>query len=182
LEEEKNLEDQKQQENKEKEDRREKYKDVDHFEALCKIMKHIYEEKKFSKCLQMLERLLDNFFDCFDGHTLFNVLEGVMRYEKKFESKEDREAIERLYLLLMEISENYNNENQVQEETFFSEQEEAIIELYYIPVIVESNLYTDDSFKFNEVVREIVEMLESLEPYSYKCDRFSEITTSQAIL
>jgi hypothetical protein len=66
----------------------------------------------------------------------------------------------------MELSENNENytEDEKNEENsrFFSKFEESIIELYYIPVYVQSNLYTDDSFKFNEVVREVNEMLEAL--------------------
>lgn len=72
----------------------------------------------------------------------------------------------------------------------FNEQQERILDLYYIPVYVQSNLYTDDSFKvrlvstseskivvsdqlfiitiflmiqFNEVVKEVTDMLESLD-------------------
>jgi hypothetical protein len=66
----------------------------------------------------------------------------------------------------MELSENNENytEDEKNEENsrFFSKFEESIIELYYIPVYIQSNLFTDDSFKFNEVVREVNEMLEAL--------------------
>lgn len=84
----------KEQELKEKEERREKYKDVDHYDALCKIIKHLYNEKKFSKCLQMIYKLIQQYFDFFDGHTIFNAFDAIMRYEKKFEKKEDRELID----------------------------------------------------------------------------------------
>ena len=47
-----------------------------------------------------------------DGNTLFNVFEAIMRYPRKFEKKDDRETIEKLYLMLIELSE--------QEEGLFS--------------------------------------------------------------
>ncbi len=42
----------------------------------------------------MIGELVRQYFDFFDGNTLFNAFEAVMRYSKKFELKEDREAIE----------------------------------------------------------------------------------------
>jgi hypothetical protein len=83
----------------------------------------------------MINILFEQFFDFFDGHTVFNVLDAIMRYEKKFDKKDDRDAIEKLYIFMMELSESYNSSG-VEEDTFFSEEEENIIELYYIPVII----------------------------------------------
>lgn len=113
----------------------------------------------------MITDLIKEYFDFFDGNTLFNTFDAIMRYEKKFDSKDDRELIEQLYLFLIELSDH--------DEDLFSENQEKILELYYIAVYVQSNLFTDDSFKvivkifisfqFNEVVRELNEMLESLE-------------------
>lgn len=127
---------------------------MNHYDALAKIVKHMYNQKKFSKCLKMTSELVKQYFDFFDGNTLFNVFDAIMRFEKKFEMKEDRETVEQLYLFLVELSS--------QEQGLFNELQERILDLYYIPVYVQSNLYTDDSFKFNEVVRELTEMLESL--------------------
>ena len=73
---------------------REKYAKVDHYQALAKVVRHLYNQKKFSKCLGMIGELVRQYFDFFDGNTLFNAFEAVMRYSKKFELKEDREAIE----------------------------------------------------------------------------------------
>lgn len=67
---------------------------MDHFGALCKIVKYLYEDKKFSKCLKMIHKLLSSYFDFFDGHQIFNTFDAIMRYEKKFEQKEDRELID----------------------------------------------------------------------------------------
>ena len=79
------------------------------------------------------------------------------------------------------------------EEGLFSEDQERILDLYYIPVYVQSNLYTDDSFKvsiiaiyliqFNEVVKDVTDMLESLNPsYDVKQDRYEELSISKEII
>ncbi len=129
---------------------------MDHYGALCKIMKHLLTSPgKFSKCLQMTYELVRESFDFLttfivnvgtdqeecesSGNVLFNVFEAVMRCENKFLTKEDRESVERLYLFLIELSEN--------EEGLFTEVQEKVLELYYISVYIQSNLYTDDSFK-----------------------------------
>ena len=57
-------------------------------------MKHLYNPKKFSKCLKLIADLVKDYFDFFDGNTLFHTFEAIMRYEKKFSLKEDRELIE----------------------------------------------------------------------------------------
>jgi hypothetical protein len=36
-----------------------------------------------------------------NGHLVFNVLDAIMRYKNKFQHKEDREIIEKLYILIM---------------------------------------------------------------------------------
>ena len=64
----------------------------------------MYHPKKFSKCLKMISELVKEDFEFFDGNTLFNLLDGIMRYNLKFEIKEDREIIEQLYLFLIELS------------------------------------------------------------------------------
>ena len=87
----------------------------------------------------MIYALLKDHFDFFDGHTLFNTFEALMRWPQKFAVKEDREVLEKIYLLLIELSE--------QEEGLFSPEEEQILELYYISIYIQANLFTDDSFK-----------------------------------
>ena len=69
-------------------------------------MKHLYHPKKFSKSLKLVFDLIKEYFDFFDGNTLFNAFDAVMRYDKKFEAKEDRVIIKKLYLFLIELSYN----------------------------------------------------------------------------
>ena len=138
-------------EEKEKAQRREKYAKVDHYGALCKIMRHLLTAPaKFSKCLSMAHELVRESFDFLttfvegeecvtSGNVLFNMFDAVMRVEGKFKVREDRETIEKLYLFLVELSEN--------EEDLFSELQEKVLDLLYIPVYVQSSLVTDDSFK-----------------------------------
>ena len=178
---------------------REKYSNVDHMQALNKIMKHLLQAKdtsKFSKCLNMIDELIRESFDFLttvvdgdeiqtSGNLLFNSFDAIMRCERKFETAQDRELIEKLYLFMIELSES--------EEGLFSEDQERILDLYYIPVYVQSNLYTDDSFKvfliifncvqFNEVVKDVTDMLESLNPsYDFKQDKFEELCISKELI
>lgn len=137
----------KNEEEEKKKELRLKYAEVDHYGALCKIMKHmLLTPGKFSKCLSMAHELIRESFDFLttfgeesNGNLLFNAFDAIMRYEKKFEAPADHELIEKLYLFLIELSEN--------EEELFSEEQEKVLDLYYIPVFVQSSLYTDDSFK-----------------------------------
>ena len=69
-----------------------------------------------------------------------------MKCKNKFEGAADRLLIEKLYFQLVEIS---------SQEEVFSEHQTAILDLYYIPVYMQTNLYTDDSFKFNQVIKEM---------------------------
>ena len=134
---------------------RDKYAQVDHYQALCKIMKHLFAAKdqaKFTKCLGMVEELVRESFDFLtttigegdeietNGNILFNTFDAIMRCERKFETSQDRQLVEKIYLFLIELSEN-------EEEGLFTEDQEKILDLYYIPVYIQSNLYTDDSFK-----------------------------------
>jgi hypothetical protein len=86
-------------------------------------MKHLMTAKeaaKFSKCLKMTEELIRESFDFLttyisekegeeietNGNVLFNTFDAIMRCERKFETKDDRDLIEKLYLFLIELSEN----------------------------------------------------------------------------
>ena len=37
-----------------------------------------------------------------------------------------------------------------------------MLDLYYIPVYMQTNLYTDDTFKFNEVIKELNQILPTI--------------------
>lgn len=41
-----------------------------------------------------------------NGNLLFSTFDAIMRCERKFDTKEDREIVEKLYLFLIELSEN----------------------------------------------------------------------------
>ena len=84
---------------------RDKYAHVDHFQALCKIIKHLLgakDQTKFTKCLGMVEELLRESFDFLtttfgdgdeietNGNILFNTFDAIMRCERKFETPQDR--------------------------------------------------------------------------------------------
>ena len=105
-------------------------------------MKHLLQAKdgaKFSKCLKMIDELVRESFDFLttivdgedietNGNVLFNTFDAIMRCDRKFEIASDRDLIEKLYLFLIELSET--------EEGLFSEHQERILDLYYIPVYV----------------------------------------------
>ena len=87
----------------EKKERRDRFKDCDEHAALAKVVKHMGEPKKFGKCLKMAMDLVENFD--FDGHTLFNLFDAVMKIPNKYSSEETKTQIEQLYFLLLELSE-----------------------------------------------------------------------------
>ena len=61
-------------------------------------------------------------------------------------------------------------------EEVFTPYQTAILDLYYIPVYMQTNLYTDDSFKFNQVLKEMTETIEddSIGPFRSDHDRHLE--------
>ena len=50
-----------------------------------------------------------------------------------------------------------------------------MLDLYYIPVYMQTNLYTDDTFKFNEVIKEINQILPTIPTFEATFDQ--QITT-----
>ena len=54
----------------------------------------------------MINELIKDYYDYFDGNTLFNTFDAIMRFEQKFNAKADREIIESLYLFLIELSDH----------------------------------------------------------------------------
>ena len=65
--------------------------------AMDKILKHIKNPKKFSKCLGLLSNLIEEQFDFLTGASLFKAFDTVMKCKKKFEHPADRTQIEKLY-------------------------------------------------------------------------------------
>lgn len=92
------------------------------------------------------------------GTALFNAFDYVMKFKAKFQDANDRKMIEKIYFTLVELSS--------EDEQTFTDHETAILDLYYIPVYWQCNLYTDDSFKLSEVCRELLAMLSEMTTYS----------------
>ena len=163
LEEAKEKEEQEAKEKAEKEALRKKYEEMDAEGAMDKILKHIKNPKKFSKCLSLLCNLVEEQFDFLPGDCLFKAFDTVMKCKDKFEQPGDRKLIEKLYFQLVELS------SQEVEEVFNLHQT-SILDLYYIPVYMQTNLFTDDTFKFNQVLKEMTLMIEDEDMSSYKKD------------
>ena len=83
---------------------RNKYGNLDQEAALNRILKHLHNPKKFSKCLSMICSLIDEHFDFLSGNSLFMAFDCVMKYKGKFAREEDRALIETLYFKLVELS------------------------------------------------------------------------------
>ena len=73
---------------------RSKFEKLDAVGALNRILKHLQSPKKFSKCLGMLFKLIDEHFDFLGGDCLFIAFDSVMKFKKKFELESDRQLIE----------------------------------------------------------------------------------------
>ena len=71
-----------------------------------------------------------------------------------------------MYFQLVEISSQ-------EVEEMFTPHQTAILDLYYIPVYMQTNLYTDDTFKFNQVLKEMTMTIEddSIGPFKEEHDK-----------
>jgi len=64
----------------------------------------------------------------------------------------------------------------------------VILDLYYIPVYLQTSMYTDDSFKFNESVRQLMAILEAdqdeggLPVYDEKYDKHFQAFANQNVV
>ena len=104
LEEERQADAAQKQEEIEKEAIRSKFGQLDAVGALNRILKFLQSPKKFSKCLGMLYKLIEEHFDFLDGNHLFIAFDSVMKFKKKFSQEADRLLIEKLYFKLVELS------------------------------------------------------------------------------
>ena len=114
----------------------------------------------------MINQLVQEHFDFLEGENLFMAFDTIMKQQSKFKSAESRQQVEKLYFQLVELSDNND---------MFSEQQTAMLDLYYIPVYMQTNLYTDDTFKFNEVIKEINQILPTIPNFEATFDQ--QITT-----
>lgn len=85
-------------------DRQEKFKNLNVRGALDKILKHLSNPIKFSKCLQLLLQLVNDQFDFLTGDDLFEAFDTVIKNSQKFKNETDRENVEKLYFKLVELS------------------------------------------------------------------------------
>jgi hypothetical protein len=76
---------------------------MDEVGAIEKIIKHLHSPKKFSKCLQLILKLMKDKFDFLLGTCLFNTFDCIMRYSRKFEQPSDRQVINQIYDFLLEL-------------------------------------------------------------------------------
>ena len=110
----------------------------------------------------MINQLVQEHFDFLEGENLFMAFDTIMKQQSKFKSAESRQQVEKLYFQLVELSDNND---------MFSEQQTAMLDLYYIPVYMQTNLYTDDTFKFNEVIKEINQILPTIPNFEATFDQ-----------
>lgn len=73
-------------------------------------MKHIQNPSKYSKCLNMVEQILNESIKFFSSKTLMNIYFIIMSVKDKSWSEEDCQWLQRLYELLCEyVLENEDN-------------------------------------------------------------------------
>jgi hypothetical protein len=131
---------------------RSKFRQLDAEGALKRILDHILSPKKFSKCLSMLIVVIEEHFDFLSGESLFRAFDTVMKFKGKFNLESDRKLIETLYFKIVELSSQAEEFDDI---SLFSEQQTAILDLYYDLVYIQSTVYTDDAFKLNEVMKDL---------------------------
>ena len=139
--------------------------------ALKRIMKHLKNPKKFSKCLKMVLSLIEEHFDFISGDSLFLAFDTVMKCKHRFDVEGDRLNVEKLYFKLVELS---SASEEYDESCMFSDQQTAILDLYYIPVYMQSSLYKDDFFKLNQVFRDLTSILSVLPHHNSKFEKHKD--------
>lgn len=151
---------------KEIEDRREKFKDLDHYKALLRIMKFIQKPGKYSKCLNLLKELLQNNIDFFDHNTLLNVFDTLVKQDVRADSEEDRKILQDLYSMFCEYA--YMEQDQ------FVPEQLAMLENYIIPIHIEGQFFTDDTYQFNQAVKALENVFDDLKIYDEDHDRYKQ--------
>ena len=149
---------------KEIQERREKYKDMSHYDALIRIMKHIQKPDKYSKWLALLQSLLKDNIDFFWHNTLLNIFDTLVKQSFKCENGEDREIIQQLYSSFWEYA-------YIEQEMFKPEQL-VMIQNYIVPIHIESQFFTDDTFQFNHAVGALENVFDDLKSYNEEQDKY----------
>jgi len=147
-------------------ERREKFKDLDHYKALLRIVKFIQKPGKYSKCLSLLSNLLKENIDFFCPNTLMNVLDTLVKQDAKSEKSEDIKVLQDLYAMLWEYA--YNEQDE------FTPYQMEMLQNYVIPVHIEGQFFTDDSYQFNQAAKAFQNLFDDLEIYSESHDEYLE--------
>ena len=147
-------------------DRREKYKDMSHYDALIRIMKHIQKRDKYSKWLALLQSLLKDNIDFFWHNTLLNVFDTLVKQPFKWDNDEDREIIQNLYSSFCEYA--------YIEQDMFTPEQLVMIQNYIVPIHIESQFFTDDTFQFNNVIIALENVFNDLKIYDEEQDKYEK--------
>ena len=76
---------------------REKNKDQNYYQVLYRILKHIQNPSKYSKCLGLLQSLLKDNIDFFCPNTMMNIFDILIKNKPK--EDEDRKILQDLYIM-----------------------------------------------------------------------------------
>ena len=79
---------------------------VDPYSALIKILKHIGNESKYSKCLSMLKKLVCNCIDALDPATIFTTLDLICWSPHKYKSPKDADLFREVFSFVLGYSED----------------------------------------------------------------------------
>jgi hypothetical protein len=87
----------------------------------------------------MLKELLSNHIENIDSASVFTVIDLLCWSPYKFKQQQDAYTLKEVLTLILEFT-RIND-------PYFSNNQEILIELYQIPAILHSQLFTDDSFQ-----------------------------------
>ena len=76
---------------------REKNKDQNYYQVLYRILKHIQNPSKYSKCLGLLQSLLKDNIDFFCPNTMMNIFDILIKNKPK--EDEDKKILQDLYIM-----------------------------------------------------------------------------------
>jgi len=155
-----NVEDLKREENKSSKS------EIDIEYAIDKILKHIEKPSAFIKCLNLLKTLILK-LDKIEPRNLIRILIKITQLDFKFK-------IENSLQILTDMFDFLINETDRLGEDYLSTYKDAF-NLFKIPFKIQTSIITDDSFKFNEGLKIIKNMVESLPDYCEEEENKDEI-------
>lgn len=150
--------------------------------SIEKILKHL--NKNYSKCINMLKSLLLNIRDLKNDLNILVIIKifyNICKIPIKFVESNDRKTLEDIYDYITKEFERLEIFNFEESEILNLKQ---LFLLFKIPIKIQSNLITDDSFLFNGTLKKVEESYDTLYPLeaeNIELQKFESLLNSDEI-